>query len=73
MQKFSLSQQIEEVERELGQRRNVYPRLVSSGKMRQSIADYQTERLEAVKRTLEWLRDNEEAIKAHLDAPANSR
>lgn len=67
---FSLNQQIEEVERELDQRSRVYPRLISTGKLRQSIADYQVGRMEAVKRTLEWLRDNETAIKATLGKDA---
>ena len=66
--KISLNQQIDEVERELSQRANVYPRLVSKGGIRQSVADYQVARMEAVKRTLEWLRDNEEKIRANLEA-----
>ena len=61
---FSIIQQIEEVEREIKLRRDVYPRMVLSGKMRQSIADYHMQRMEAVLRTLEWLRDNEAKIKA---------
>lgn len=52
---ISLSQQIEEVERELALRANVYPRQVSSGKMRQSVADYHVKRLEAVLATLKHI------------------
>lgn len=62
----SLSQQIEEVDRELALRKNVYARNVASGKMRQSIADYHTNRMEAVKRTLEWLAENEAAVRAAI-------
>ena len=62
--RISINQQIEEVDRELGQRRNVYPRLVAKGATRQSIADYQVARLEAAKRTLEWVRANAEALRA---------
>lgn len=66
--KFSLNQQIEEIDRELAQRASVYPRLVSAGKMRQSIADYQTDRLKAVRATLVWLQDNEAKIKQSVPA-----
>lgn len=61
---ISLGQQIEEVARELKQRERVYPRLVGQGKLRQSVADYHVERMKAVKATLEWLRDNEAAVRA---------
>jgi hypothetical protein len=37
---FSLTAQIEEVDRELEQRRKLYPSLVRSRSMRQSIADF---------------------------------
>ena len=61
--KISLNQQIEEIERELTMRRSVYPRWVSAGKIRKGEADYQIARMEAVKATLEWMRDNEAAIR----------
>lgn len=64
--KISLAQQIEELERELHMRADVYPRLVRSGKMRQSIADYQIERMKAALETLRWLQTNEAAIKAKV-------
>ena len=44
-----------------------YPRWVARGKLRQSIADYQVRRLEAVKATLECVRDNE----ADLPSPGS--
>lgn len=66
--KFSLNQQIEEVERELQQRRSVYPRLTATGKLRESVAEYQVGRMEAVRRTLQWLRDNEAAVRAAVPA-----
>ena len=66
MQKFSLDQQIEEIDRELEQRAAVYPRLVQNHKLRQSIADYQVERLKAARASLVWLRDNEFLIKQRL-------
>lgn len=62
--KISIGQQIEEVRRELDQRARVYPRLIDMKKLKRTHADYQTARLEAVLRTLEWLRDNQDKIKA---------
>ena len=64
MSKFSIDQQIEEVERELALRAKVYPRQVSSGTMRQSIADFHVARMQAVLTTLRWLRDHETEIKS---------
>jgi hypothetical protein len=37
--------------------------MVNSGKLRQSIADYQVERMRAVQKTLEWLQRNEEKVR----------
>lgn len=62
MSDFSIVQQIEEVEREIALRKNVYPRLVHRGEMRQSVADYHMARMAAVLRTLEWSRDNRESV-----------
>jgi hypothetical protein len=61
--KISLSQQIEEIDQELNRRESEYPRLVAREKLRQSEADYQTERLQAVRSTLEWLQGNEDFVK----------
>lgn len=64
--KISLASQIAEVDRELRQRALVYPRLVSSRAMRQSIADLQVAHLQAVRDTLVWLQENERTIKQRL-------
>ena len=64
--KISIAQQIEEVVREIALRNKVYPRMVATSKMRQSVADYHIERIAAVRQTLEWLQENEEKIKAAL-------
>jgi hypothetical protein len=64
--KISLASQIAEVDRELGQRKLVYPRLVASRGMRQSIADLQIEHLRAARETLIWLQANERLIKQRL-------
>ncbi len=60
--KISLPQQIEEIEYEIGMRKQVYPRRVSAKKMRQSEATYHIERMEAVLKTLRWLEKNRPQI-----------
>ena len=62
--KISIGAQIEEVEREIQKRREVYPRLVRKGDMRQSVADMHVERMEAVLGTLRWLQANEDKVRA---------
>jgi hypothetical protein len=59
---ITLNQQIEEVERELAMRRQVYPNLKGSKAQK----DYQMLRMEAVHKTLRWLRENEALIKGML-------
>jgi hypothetical protein len=61
--KISLAQQVEEIDRELERRKHDYPRLISRKKLRQSEADYQTERLWAARATLEWLQEHEDYVK----------
>ena len=56
--KHSLTAQIEEVEREIALRANVYPRQVSSGKMRQSVADEHMKRMHSVLNTLLFLSEH---------------
>lgn len=56
---FSLRQQIEEVEREIRLRKEVFPRMVSKGKMKQSAADYHLARMTAVLTTLLTLQQKE--------------
>ena len=65
--KFNLRQQIEEIDRELRKRAEVYPRWVHAGKIKQSQADYHIARLEAVRHTLEWLQENETEIRAYVE------
>ena len=64
--KISIGAQIEEVQREIGLRHGVYPRLVSGGKMRQSVADMHLERMEAVLKTLQWVEANREGLLAEM-------
>ena len=60
--KFSLDQQLEEVQRELDKRNEVYPGLVRKGVLRQSVADFHIARMLAVQRTLRWLYENQAAM-----------
>jgi hypothetical protein len=55
---FSIKAQIAEVEREVEMRRDVYKRQVAAGRMRESVAEYRTQCMEAVLLTLKGL-DNE--------------
>lgn len=66
--KTPIASQIAEVLRELALRRNTYPRLVGSGKMKQSEADLCTARMEAVLETLKFCRDNEADIRGFIAA-----
>jgi hypothetical protein len=66
--KFSLAQQIEEVDRELKQRAAVYPRLISSNPSRRSELEFHVARLEAVKASLEWLQANETDVRGYVEA-----
>jgi hypothetical protein len=61
---ISLNQQIEEVERELEMRRKVYP--TSKGASRAQ-KDYQVQRMQAVLRTLQWLKANEPLIRGMME------
>lgn len=63
---ISLAQQIEEVERELSLRRKVYPHMIATNKMRQSVSDFHIDRMSAVKATLEWLQSNEIEIREYV-------
>ena len=68
----NIHQQIEEVDRELRMRAGVYPGLIGRGKLRQSEADEQLARLQAVRETLVWCRDNRELITKIKAGSANA-
>lgn len=59
MTQFSITQQCEEVEREIAMRKSAYPRWVAARKMRQSVADFHMERMQAVLETLRSLQDKQ--------------
>lgn len=54
----SIAQQIEEIDYELGQRANVYPRIAAKEPRRKAELDYHVARLQAARTTLVWLRDH---------------
>lgn len=49
MKIISTSEKLKEIERELAQRRRVYPRLIDAGKLSRATADRQTAILEAIR------------------------
>jgi len=55
----TLHEQIAEIERELGQRARVYPRLIASKKLSPDAADRQNRRLQAAAATLRRLQQTE--------------
>jgi hypothetical protein len=60
--KPTLDHQIAEVRRELALRRNVYPKFVSAGKMKQAEAELCMARMEAALKTLEFVREHLDVI-----------
>lgn len=57
MTEYSLKDQIAEVGREIGLRKNVYPKFVASKRMTQAEADWHIARMEAAYRTLKGLEE----------------
>ena len=65
--KTSIGAQIEEVEFELRNRARDYPRLIQQNRLRQGEADIHVDRMKAVLKTLEFVRDNAELIRAAVE------
>lgn len=61
--KVSIDQQISEVQREIALRRNVYPKMIAAGKLRDGEARECQRRLAAVLDTLIWVRDHQAMIR----------
>lgn len=64
--KIAIAGQIAEVERELAMRRNVYPRAVAKGNMRESEAQLCLARMEAVLATLRFCQQHERDIRVFI-------
>lgn len=60
--RITLDQQIAEVGREIGLRRQVYPGFIARGKLSKEEADGHLARMEAVYATLKWLKENRDAV-----------
>lgn len=71
--KVSLASQIAEVDREIAMRRQVYGRKVNDRKMRQSEAELLIDRMQAVRNTLAWLKQNEADVRAFVEARRKGR
>lgn len=65
----TIDEQIAEVGREIGLRKNVYPGFVARGKLDQSEADEHMARMEAVLRTLKWVKANADDLRRHFKGP----
>lgn len=64
--KVNIIAQVAEVRRELALRRNVYPGLIRSGKLRQTEAELCTARMEAVLATLMFCQQHESDIRDYI-------
>tara|TARA_R110002020_G_scaffold47651_1_gene135546 strand:- start:6641 stop:6862 length:222 start_codon:yes stop_codon:yes gene_type:complete len=61
--KVSLIGQIAEVDREIALRQRVYPEQIRKGRMRQAEAELLMHRIQAVRASLTFLKDNENDIR----------
>ncbi|RUU27835.1 MAG: hypothetical protein EOQ98_19255 [Mesorhizobium sp.] len=66
--KIAIAGQIAEAMRELAMRKNTYPRLIGSGKMKQSEADLCLARMEAIRDTLLFCQQHEADIRSYIAA-----
>ena len=61
---MNLEEQIKAAARELAMRRNVYPKWVASGRMKQAVADHETEAMAAILETLKVCQEGAAAAEA---------
>src|SRR5579863_1305956 len=71
MTDFSIGQQIEEVEREIALREDVYKRKYTGRD--KSRGEFHLARMRAVLKTLKWLRDNETDVRGYVIAKVEAR
>ncbi|MFN3319966.1 MAG: hypothetical protein ACK43M_14550 [Allorhizobium sp.] len=64
--KISIVGQIAEIDREIALRRQVYPKRVHEGKMRQEEANMLMDRIQAVRQTLVFCQQHEAEIRAYM-------
>lgn len=70
--KISLSEQIAEVRRELGSREFTYPVAIKDRRLDEDECKRRCDRLLAVLKTLEWLEENRDAVRAAHRAQAEA-
>lgn len=70
--KISLIGQIAEVDREIGEREKLYPRMVREGRMREEQRVMLMERIHAIRATLMFCREHEADIRAYMAAKKSS-
>lgn len=68
MKKISIIGQIAEIEREIQIREQVYPRLVREGKMKEEVRVMLMDRIQAIRATLIFVKDNEAGFRAYIAA-----
>lgn len=64
--KISIGGQIAEIDREIALRRQVFPKRVHEGKMRQEEANMLMDRIHAVRETLVFCQKHEAEIRAYM-------
>jgi hypothetical protein len=73
MKKISIIGQITEMEREIAQRQQLYPRLVREGKMREEERVMLMDRAYAIRATLMFCREHEADIRAFMAQKAKEK
>ena len=66
--KVSLNEQVKEAGREAGMRKSVYPGMVQRGKMTSGDMQFRMAAMEAIYRTLKWLKEHEAIIRGYVEA-----
>ncbi|SOC83085.1 hypothetical protein SAMN05421890_1529 [Ensifer adhaerens] len=64
--KISLIGQIAEIDREIGERQKLYPRLVNEGKMKEEHRKMLMDRILSVRATLLWVQSHEADFRAWM-------
>ena len=70
--KISLIGQIAEVDREIGEREKLYPRMVREGRMREEQRVMLMNRIHAIRATLMFCREHEADIRSYMAAKKRS-
>lgn len=71
--KISIIGQIAEIDREIAMRVSLYPRQVAAGKMKQGEADMLMDRIQSIRNTLMFCRENEADIREYMAVKSEFR